>query len=197
MANHLFVSHTKRDKEFCDAFDVICARVGIKAFRSEFEAINVPAWKSIKDEIARSRAVFLLIGRALAAAQADSYDPHWKYTQNWIAFEIGLACQRGIDVWVVTDEGIDMNFPVPYLNNYWLYGVSSDRNREAMRSILDNYNKGYTFGFPSAPMDTSCPYANCGVEFNLWAELAPGSIIKCPQCLMDIQFEHGFSTSES
>ena len=36
----VFVSHTKRDAEFCDAFDRVCARVGIRAFRSEFEKLR-------------------------------------------------------------------------------------------------------------------------------------------------------------
>ncbi len=195
MDYQLFVSHTQKDMQFCDAFDRICARVGIRAFRSEFETIEIPAWQTIKNAIGRSRAVFLLVGHQLSAAQSYPYDPNWKYTQNWIAFEIGMACQHHIDIWVVTDEGVDMNFPVPYLNNYWLYGVSSDQNREAMRSILDDYKQERTFGYPLKGLDISCPYGNCGIGFNLWANLAPGSIIKCPQCLMDIRFENGFYPS--
>ena len=59
----VFVSHTKRDKEFCDAFDRVCARVGIKAFRSEFEEILTPAWKTIKEAINKSVALFFLVGK--------------------------------------------------------------------------------------------------------------------------------------
>ena len=40
----IFVSHSKRDVEYCDVFDRAVARVGIRAFRSEFETITPPAW---------------------------------------------------------------------------------------------------------------------------------------------------------
>ena len=79
----VFVSHTKRDVNFCDAFDRVCARVGIKAFRSEFETIRVPAWKTIKKAINDSIALFFLVGKKLVEAQAQHWhDPQWKYTQN-------------------------------------------------------------------------------------------------------------------
>ncbi len=39
----VFESHTKDDTEFCDIFDRACARVGIDAFRSEYETIESPA----------------------------------------------------------------------------------------------------------------------------------------------------------
>ena len=47
----VFISHTKKDKEFCDDFDRIVARVGIPAFRSEHEKIKKPAWKTINYKI--------------------------------------------------------------------------------------------------------------------------------------------------
>ncbi len=116
------MSHTKLDKEFCNLFDNACARVGIKAFRSEFETIPLPAWETIRDEIRRSSAMFLLIGRELVNMQEKSCRESeagrtWKHTQNWIVYEVGLACQQGIDVWVLCDN-VAINFPVPYFNHY-------------------------------------------------------------------------------
>lgn len=35
-----FESHTKLDADFCDVFDRACARVGIDAFRSEYEIVT-------------------------------------------------------------------------------------------------------------------------------------------------------------
>jgi len=49
----IFLSHTKQDKDFCDYFDSICARVGIQAFRSEFETIEPPAWATIRVNVKR------------------------------------------------------------------------------------------------------------------------------------------------
>lgn len=126
----LFMSHTKLDKDFCNRFDIAAARVGIKVFRSEFEKIKPPAWKTIKRQMDASSAMFLLVGKKLVNAQKASEKnvklrKEWKHTQNWIAYEVGLACERGIDVWVWCDVGANINFPVPYLNNYVLQGYEA------------------------------------------------------------------------
>lgn len=77
----------------------ICSRVGIKSFRSEFEKIEAPTYYTIREEIKKSWAVFLLIGEKLAEYQQDSTrHDWWKHIQNWIAFEIGVACAFDIDV---------------------------------------------------------------------------------------------------
>lgn len=89
----IFLSHTKPDAGLCDYFDSICARVGISAFRSEFETITPPAWSTISNAIRQSVALFLLVGRELAAKQA-SHGIEWEYTQNWIAYEIGVSQLR-------------------------------------------------------------------------------------------------------
>lgn len=60
----IFVSHTRLDKQTYDKFDVAAARVGIKVFRSEYETLVPPAWKTIRDEIERSSALFLLVGQS-------------------------------------------------------------------------------------------------------------------------------------
>ncbi len=193
MAYQVFVSHTKEDIELCDMFDRACARVGLKAFRSEFETIEIPQWKTIKEAMDKSIAMFLLVGTQLVAHQMHP-TPDWKYTQNWIAFETGLACQKGIDVWVYCDN-VDINFPVPYFNNYAIYGMRTKENFDWLRGVLDLYNRGTTFREPIETKYTSCPYKGCGIDFNLHSVLPPGQTIKCPQCLKDIVYPKGFLTS--
>ena len=190
MAYQIFISHTEKDVEFCDIFDRACARVGIRAFRSEFEKIETPAWETIKGAMNKSRALFLLVGKELVRAQ-ESSDPNWRYTQNWIAYEIGLACQRGIDVWVVCD-GMEINFPVPYLNNYLTISLRNKASFKYMVNCLKDYNKGKVFRFPG-DYATSCPHENCGAEFNLHIKLHPRQTIKCPQCLRNIIYPGGFN----
>ena len=195
MAYQVFVSHTKDDKAFCDMFDVACARVGLRAFRSEFETIEIPQWKTIKEAMKNSIAMFLLVGKQLVAHQA-SPSPDWKYTQNWIAYEMGLACQAGIDVWVMCDN-VDINFPVPYFNNYEVWGVNTKEQVEFLKSILTRYNKGETFPVPTWNRDTRCPSKDCGIHFNLHSKLKAEKTIKCPQCLRDIVFKQGFLLDKS
>ena len=56
-SDQIFISHTQKDKKYCDSFDRIVARVGIKAFRSEFENVPIHPWKIIREEMRRSTAV--------------------------------------------------------------------------------------------------------------------------------------------
>ena len=105
----IFLSHTKLDVECCDMFDRAAAREGVKVFRSEFEELESPPWQTIKKEVVNSVALFLLVGEELVNAQNRSeaslvVKEKWKYTQNWISYEVGVACQKGIDVWVVCDN---------------------------------------------------------------------------------------------
>lgn len=98
----VFVSHNKYDEDFCNRFDLACASVGLERFRSEFEDIEKPAWKTINDEINHSNALFLLVGKELVNRQtvtAVSYNTDsWIFTQNWISYEIGVASAQKKDV---------------------------------------------------------------------------------------------------
>ena len=118
----IFLSHTKKDKKICDLLGtrIFARNEGIKYFRSEFEKIEKPEWKTIKDKINKSCALFFLVGEELVKGMGKLVSKElikeinkshtssterknlqgndWRYTQNWIAYEIGVACQKGIDV---------------------------------------------------------------------------------------------------
>lgn len=190
MAHQIFISHTQLDKAFCDSFDVVCARAGMKAFRSEFEKIEPPAWMTIKDALEKSIVMFLLVGKELRAIVSYP-SPNWEYTKNWIAYEVGVACEHGIDVWVVCDDGVEINFPVPYFNNYLPAGFHSKEGVDFMRQILEAYNAGQSFPIDGS-IAVTCPYDNCRIEFNLRVRLDPGGEVTCPQCLRRIRFNQGF-----
>jgi len=188
--NQVFISHTKKDEQFCNLFDRVCAREGIIAFRSEDENILKPAWKTIKKEMKKSFALFFLVGKELVQSQ-DLNDPEWRYTQNWIAFEMGLACQVGIDVWVICDDVL-INFPTPYINNYLTISLKHTPAFDYLREILQRYKNGSTFSYPCKSfygdnLDIICPHDDCKMEFNLHVKWEPGHIIKCPQCLRDME----------
>ena len=203
MVVHVFMSHTKLDKDFCDRFDVAVARVGIRAFRSEFETIKPPAWKTIKDQMGLSSAMFLLVGKELIKSQTASDQSvearaEWKHTQNWIAYEVGLACQRGIDVWVIGDD-VKINFPVPYLNNYALYGLGRKKNRkipfdeiEFIKDVLENYSKDRFHPLGFLGRNITCSNTSCGSEFNLHSVVQKEKSVVCPTCLKAIEFPEGW-----
>ena len=185
------MSHTKKDKKFCDKFDIQAARVGVRVFRSEFEEIKPPAWKTIKKQIDASTAMFLLVGKQLVKAQEASEKnansrEEWKHTQNWIAYEIGLACERGIDIWVWCNN-VDINFPVPYFSNYAIYGQA-----KWIRGILEEYSEGETFPYgKKTKWKDYCPNKRCGARFNMHSVIEVGEKAVCPTCLHDMIYEQG------
>jgi hypothetical protein len=197
----VFLSHTKLDKDYCDRFDSVAVREGLKVFRSEFEEIGIPAWKTIKEEINNSLALFLLVGGELVKAQESSVSDRnaqedWKHTQNWISYEVGLACQRGIDVWVVCDS-VNINFPVPYLNNYAIWGISRDipQDLKFWRGIFRGIASNFACPVGKVPEKVfTC--SHCGAVFNLHSVVPARMEILCPTCLKYIAFEKGFLLSE-
>jgi len=187
----IFISHSKLDKEFCDRFDTtVIARVeGIKGFRSEFEEIWPPAWKTIRDQMNRSVAMFLLIGKELVKMQDESSRSsetaqRWKYTQNWIAYEVGLACQKGIHVWVLCDDVL-INFPIPYFTHYEPFAGDI----AWLKGILDGYARhGPSIEFQPT-LKKICPNNECKMEFIFWGyRHAQPFEVPCPQCLHIMKF---------
>jgi len=115
----------------------------------------------------------------------ESSPVDWKYTQNWIAYEIGLACALRKDVWVLCD-GVTINFPVPYLNNYCpgMIDVAGSGFEVAMLSL---YQEGRSFPLNTWGRGIRC--RNCGAEFNLHMTVPKGMSIVCPTCLGVIELE--------
>lgn len=190
--DQVFVSHTKKDESFCNEFDTACARAGMKSFRSEFETIKPPPWRDITNAMKKSCAMFLLVGKNLVKKQ-KAHGPEWEHTQNWIAYEIGLACERGIDVWVVCDD-VNINFPVPYFNNYALRDSSTKDQIAFMRWFLEAYDKGLSFPFDASDRGLTCPTEECAIEFNLHTKLKPNAEVICPHCLKPMVFSKGWLT---
>lgn len=192
----VFISHSRYDKEYCGAFESACNRVGLASFRSEFESVEKPPWKTIKGEIGKSRALFVLIGKELRNRQRrrrrDSIKyTNWLFTQNWISYEIGVASQRGKDVWVLSDSA-DINFPIPYLNNYYLWeGHLENPDQRQICSILKAYaeSKGVKF---DKTVKFTCPNPECRVSYNIPQVFPKGFRIRCPSCLRILEFSDGW-----
>jgi hypothetical protein len=188
------MSHTKKDVDFCTKFDVVSARVGLRVFRSEFEAISTPAWNTIRDAMRNSIAMFLLVGEELVKNQTESSlnsEANWKFTQNWISYEVGLACQLGIDVWVLCDN-VSINFPIPYLNNYDIRGIEYD-DFWWLRDRLENYSKKLTYPVGwNDDFTFLCPFDSCGSIFNFHSVIPKNESIICPTCLREITLENGW-----
>ncbi len=108
----IFISHSKKDAETIGAFANVFARTTIRAILAEFEAYAIPPWLQIKNYVRRSSAVFLLLSPHLTGTP---------YMQNWVAYEVGLACALNKPVWVYEAVNTAAMFPVPYLTDYVFY----------------------------------------------------------------------------
>jgi len=79
----IFISHSRMDRPIVQDFENIFARTNLRAHLLEFEAYRVPPWADICAKVTASAAVFVLLGPGVKGSA---------YTQNWVAWETGLAC---------------------------------------------------------------------------------------------------------
>ena len=117
--NQIFVSHSSEDFNQIKFFNRFFRDTKIKPVYMEFEQWSrdfSPNWQWIKREIRKSKALFLLLSKNITEK---------KCTQNWVAYEIGVAanCSPSLPVFVFREENID--FPVPYLTWYFDEPVTS------------------------------------------------------------------------
>jgi hypothetical protein len=73
-----FISHTKKDEEFCDVIDDAIEKIGFKRFRASFEKIEPPEWKSIRNEMNNSNVLILAVGNELIKNQS-LHNKEWHY----------------------------------------------------------------------------------------------------------------------
>jgi hypothetical protein len=177
----IFVSHSQYDKDIRTKFDTAFARVENVAARCmEFERIYPPAWQMIRDEIRGSEAVFLLLGPNIRGSI---------HTQNWVAFEVGLACAFARDVWVFEQQNANVEFPVPYLTDYVICDLINEDHFNYVREIIQGYGKmlpllmfnvdartyrGIPHGKPVV-----CRYPDCMSNFSMHTD---AQSFYCPSC---------------
>lgn len=184
----IFVSHSQYDKDIRTQFDTVFARAGVRSVCMEFEVIYPPSWQTIKNEIGASEAVFLLLGPNIRQSV---------HTQNWVAFEVGLACAFGKDVWVFEQDGAYIEFPIPYLTDYMIYNLGYKDHFNYVRRVIEGYGRIASI-FPlnvdsrtkrDIPhgIPVTCRYRNCMTSFSLHTDIES---FCCPSCRQRLEKEH-------
>lgn len=192
MLRKIFVSHSQRDKEIRKTFNEIAAIAGLQTVCMEFEDMQAPKWEKIKNDLNVSEAVFLLLGKNVTRN---------RHTQNWISFEVGLACAFDKRIWVLENIASKLNFPIPYVTDYMRYeSLEKKELFDYVRKILEGYGEyGENVYFRKVGDPTKhipngkkvrCP--KCDSTFNLHnAETSPLIVIKtqllCPLCRQEIK----------
>ena len=202
----VFVSHSEKDKRWRQAFDTICARAGIRSDCMEFEKLPAPPCSEIKSRIEASRAVFVIIG--------DDFPVELLHTNNWVAFEIGLAYAKEKDIWVIENIKQAQSFTIPILTHYilcdieWLERIPPSPMFNHIRAMLALYANYQFNSIPVTGLTTEtefvmnlflkkevpkeqpryksvqCGKPECGVGFTLHSNVTGFS---CPSCRNPIE----------
>lgn len=112
---HIFISHSARDLQLVEWFRRRFDGTGVEPRFMEYlswRKREKPNWSWIKSEIEKSTALMLILSRNIVNRE---------HTQNWVAYEIGVAAANNKYVVVFRDSEAkeEVNFPVPYFNEYW------------------------------------------------------------------------------
>jgi hypothetical protein len=90
LASQIFISHSAKDNEISDFFIRKFDDTDVKPVLMDYEKWSRndrPNWMWIKDEIQKSSALFLILTKNIVKNE---------YTQNWVAFEIGVAATSNL-----------------------------------------------------------------------------------------------------
>jgi hypothetical protein len=180
----IFLSHSKGDEDIVKFFLQAGGLAGVEIKAMEFESVPSPPWKYIRDQIALSRALFVLLGPNVVDKGI--------HTQNWISFEIGIACETArsliTDIWVFEPFNSHIKFPIPFLNHYVLYDLNQRNHLDYIRKIMEGYKTVLPImrKISQGVADITCPYDTCGVTFRLHSEVKQ---FECPACRKTIEFK--------
>ncbi|HYZ50097.1 MAG TPA: toll/interleukin-1 receptor domain-containing protein [Nitrososphaeraceae archaeon] len=171
--NQIFISHSAKDKEISTFFIRKFRNTGVKPVLMEYEKWsrnNRPNWKWIKDEIQKSSALFLVLTKNIVKNE---------YTQNWVAFEIGVAATShpAIPIFVFREHNID--FPVPYLN-YYFDKPMSNTNLVPQRDISSTILNAIFHGLKERILEQIIENKN--------PIMIDRKLLKCSNCLLEFAY---------
>jgi hypothetical protein len=178
MYETVFISHSKDDPNL-GFFHKIFSAVGTKAIWMEFEDIEPPPYRYIRDSINRSDAIFVLLSKFLIDRQ---------YTNNWVSFEVGLAvnCKRssvapkkadlkqGLHVWLFEPSDEPVDFAIPYCTYYMRYQPDK-MTLKRVKLALEKAPTG-ALGVPA-----TCQRDDCKLTF-YYLTKDYGKPFQCPAC---------------
>lgn len=201
----IFISHSARDKEVKDFFNLAFATSSVNAKYEEIEQLyrGTITTQQIEQDITLSSAVFVLLSR-----NVDSL----AHTRDWIGHEVGYAkgAQGGNkEVWVfehVNDAG-HLTKVIPNFDHYVVYDTS-DNALMFMKAVVESYDDGRVLrnvavgtgigamvGLPWVGAGVAAVYSNlntgrpqgieiiCGCSLKYRVHLPEQMIqLRCPKC---------------
>lgn len=186
MERQIFISHSGKDREIVDAIVKSFEGTGVRPLLMEDVQDEVlkdgeANWQWIRRQIQHSEALFVILSKGLTARE---------HTQNWVAFEIGVAagCEPPKPVFVIIGENVV--FPVPYLNHYFPYSITNRpfefqiESETLWKGNVDGLMKTYIQDPHLVPTTRQINCRQCRTEFYIHGS---DSDFKCPCCNAQIQ----------
>ena len=184
----VFLSHSKDDSRL-RFFEEACSAAGVILKKMELEDPEFPPWRSIGREINRSQMMFVSLSEPLLGLD-------YRHTQNWIDYEVGLACQRELPVWVFEPSEEQVDFPIPYCTHTVRFDQSNREHIKWLKVQLE-YRRDHGAGrygahqqFPRNMYDgtpsTRCSNPRCGLEF---FQLNSDGVFWCPSCRQPMEWK--------
>lgn len=138
----VFITHSRHDAPILAHINQQIVQAGIQPIMYEYDVQHSQtAWQEIKESIEECSALFIVLSNNLTSS------PH---TQNWIGWEVGVACALEKRVWVFEELNRKASFPVPYFTDYVPYDLGSPELRQLITNVARSYNldnqRGGLFG---------------------------------------------------
>lgn len=195
MEEQIFISHTFQDVvEINELIQAFFKDSGIKPFIATMETYRrgeKPNWVWIKEEIEKSKALLLFITPKILEKE---------HTQNWIAYETGIASASNPPkpVWIFQVAPIE--FKIPYLTHYILmteFATQAEASRLSENKIFEVFKMllqaigllglREAIKKPETSFGLNIKCSNCRVNFNYFDFTLAYKKFPCPSCPNNIE----------
>jgi hypothetical protein len=131
----IFISHSKKDKDFRGFFSNAFSGTKVKAIFEEFEKIfkGEITSEQIKNDIEKSKAVFVILSQNVQNIH---------HTRDWINWETGVGINKDIWVFEPYSQFRKISVVTPCLRHYIIFDTS-DSCLGYMRKIIESYDDSH------------------------------------------------------
>ena len=127
----VFITHSRHDAPILSHIDELIRIVGVNPIFYQYDTGHAStAWEEIRNDIRNSHALFVVLSNNLSSSA---------HTQNWVGWEVGVACAFNKRVWVFEELHRSASFPIPYLTDYVPYNLNDPQLRELISAVAAGY----------------------------------------------------------
>ena len=131
----IFISHSKKDEDLVLGIKKILENIGhapiIEEFISKEKQQEIP-YEEIRSNVNKSSFVFLFLTDSVIETE---------YTKSWIIYEVGVASNASIRVFVFERIGTPIPYPIPYVTDFALFNPDRTDDMLEIQKLAKNLGK--------------------------------------------------------